>query len=86
MADGPDYVHGYKARVSERLLDQAHTLAELLHPDTDYPAGVTVLEPGCGVGGQSAIFNLPFRAEAFDHVFIFAARSTPSSITRLTVT
>jgi len=47
------YVHGYAQRESERLQDQAGTLAELLHTDTRYPAGSTVLEAGCGVGAQT---------------------------------
>ncbi len=47
------YVHGYRARESERLQDQAGTLVELLHADTAYPAGSTVLEAGCGVGAQT---------------------------------
>ena len=47
------YVHGYDARESERLCDQAMTLVEWLHADTHYPAGSTVLEAGCGVGAQT---------------------------------
>ncbi len=47
------YVHGYDPRESERLHDQAGTLVELLHGDTSYPAGSTVLEAGCGVGAQT---------------------------------
>src|ERR1700755_751786 len=47
------YVHGYHARESERLQDQAGSLVELLHHDTAYPAGATVLEAGCGVGAQT---------------------------------
>jgi trans-aconitate methyltransferase len=47
------YVHGYDARENERLHDQADTLVELLHSDTAYPAGSTVLEAGCGVGAQT---------------------------------
>ena len=49
------YVHGYSARESERLADQAQTLTELLHHDTRYPAGSRVLEAGCGIGAQTAI-------------------------------
>jgi SAM-dependent methyltransferase len=48
-----DYVHGYQTRENERLQDQAGTLVELLHADTAYPAGSTVLEAGCGVGAQT---------------------------------
>jgi SAM-dependent methyltransferase len=51
----PDYVHGYSEREAARLLDQASTLAELLHADTRYPPGSSVLEAGCGVGSQTAI-------------------------------
>jgi SAM-dependent methyltransferase len=47
------YVHGYDERESERLHDQAGTLVELLHCDTGYPRGSTVLEAGCGVGAQT---------------------------------
>ena len=50
---GGEYVHGYDARASERLHDQAATLVELLHHDTAYPAGSSVLEAGCGVGAQT---------------------------------
>jgi SAM-dependent methyltransferase len=49
----PDYVHGYSARESCRLMDQANALTELLHSDTVYPAGSLVLEAGCGVGAQT---------------------------------
>ncbi len=51
MADG--YVHGYDPRENERLQDQAGTLVDLLHADTAYPPGSTVLEAGCGVGAQT---------------------------------
>jgi SAM-dependent methyltransferase len=47
------YVHGYSAREHARLLDQASTLTELLHADTRYPVGSSVLEAGCGVGAQT---------------------------------
>lgn len=107
-----EYVHGYQEREGERLADQAGTLVELLHGDTSYPAGSTVLEAGCGVGAQTVtlaarspearitsvdvsaesvaaararvqqagltnvelsqadIFDLPFDAQSFDHVFV----------------
>jgi SAM-dependent methyltransferase len=106
------YVHGYHRRENERLQDQAGTLVDLLHSDTAYPAGSTVLEVGCGIGAQTVtlaqrspkarftsidiaaaslvearrridqagltnvefrqadIFDLPFAAESFDHVFV----------------
>lgn len=47
------YVHGYDQRENIRLQDQASTLVELLHSDTQYPAGSRVLEAGCGVGAQT---------------------------------
>ncbi len=47
------YVHGYDPRENIRLQDQASTLVELLHSDTNYPAGSRVLEAGCGVGAQT---------------------------------
>ena len=106
------YVHGYDPRENLRLQDQASTLAELLHSDTAYAEGSSVLEAGCGVGAQTIalaanspralitsidvseasvaeatkavraagignvtlrqadIFDLPFPAESFDHVFV----------------
>jgi len=109
--DREKYVHGYSEREAERLHDQAGTLADLLHHDTVYPPGSTVLEAGCGVGAQTIIisrnspgalitsidiseeslkqaaslvsgagarnvtfqaadvYDLPFEAESFDHVF-----------------
>jgi SAM-dependent methyltransferase len=51
----PTYVHGYSARESERLADQANALTDLLHHDTRYPAGAQVLEAGCGIGAQTVI-------------------------------
>jgi SAM-dependent methyltransferase len=47
------YVHGYDARENERLQDQAGILVNLLHHDTAYPPGSSVLEAGCGVGAQT---------------------------------
>jgi SAM-dependent methyltransferase len=47
------YVHGYHPRENERLQDQAGALVDLLHSDTSYPPGSTVLEAGCGVGAQT---------------------------------
>lgn len=52
---GEKYVHGYSRREAERLWDQADTLARLLHHDTVYPDGSSVLEAGCGVGAQTVI-------------------------------
>jgi len=47
------YVHGYSESEATRLGDQADTLAELLHHDTHYRQGESVLEVGCGVGAQT---------------------------------
>lgn len=47
------YVHGYGGREAARLEDQARTLEELLHADTGFPDGSTVLEAGCGTGAQT---------------------------------
>lgn len=46
-------MHGYHARESERLQDQARSLVDLLHADTSYPEGSAVLEAGCGTGAQT---------------------------------
>jgi SAM-dependent methyltransferase len=54
MAD-EEYVHGYSGREAARLHDQAASLADILHHDTHYPPGSTILEVGCGVGAQTAI-------------------------------
>ena len=47
------YVHGYGSDEMRRLQDQASNLVELLHTDTAYPAGASILEAGCGVGAQT---------------------------------
>lgn len=49
------YVHGYSKEESNRLVDQANTLANLLHSNIKYTAGSKVLEAGCGVGAQTII-------------------------------
>jgi ubiquinone/menaquinone biosynthesis C-methylase UbiE len=54
MSNG-SYVHGYSVKETQRLTDQAETLAELLHYDTRYPAKSRVLEVGCGTGAQTII-------------------------------
>ena len=120
------YVHGYTARESVRLIDQATTLADVLHSDTVYAAGSNVLEVGCGVGAQtiilarnspnakftavdfseeslraaaervtsqgftnvtfrqSDIFDLPYKDDCFDHVFLcFVLEHLPNPIEAL---
>lgn len=52
-----DYVHGYTERETCRLDDQAATLSDLLHHDTGYPDGSSVLEAGCGTGAQTVILT-----------------------------
>lgn len=47
------YVHGYNKKENSRLEDQAETLEHLLHNDTVYKKGSSVLEAGCGVGAQT---------------------------------
>ncbi|HJL66715.1 MAG: methyltransferase domain-containing protein [Arenicellales bacterium] len=47
------YVHGYSARETERLYDQAGSVKDLIHSDTAYPVGSVILEAGCGVGAQT---------------------------------
>ena len=78
------YVHGYAARESERLVDQATTLADILHNDTVYPAGSKVLEAGCGVGAQTIILarnspNAKFTAVDVSKESIRAAKERVSS-------
>ncbi|MFH1985473.1 MAG: methyltransferase domain-containing protein [Pseudomonadota bacterium] len=69
-----DYVHGYTEREAQRLIDQADTLAALLHHGTTYTAGSRVLEAGCGTGAQSVhlVANSP------DAVFTAVDRSGES--------
>jgi SAM-dependent methyltransferase len=47
------YVHGYRPRERQRLEDQAGALVQLLHHDTAFATGSSVLEVGCGVGAQT---------------------------------
>ncbi|MCK4751636.1 MAG: methyltransferase domain-containing protein [Bacteroidales bacterium] len=49
------YIHGYTKRETQRLLEQALILEDLLHSDTVFKDGENVLEAGCGVGGQTQI-------------------------------
>ena len=47
------YIHGYSEIESNRLNDQADSLASLLHYDTLWEKGSLILEAGCGVGAQT---------------------------------
>ena len=74
------YVHGYTPREAERLRDQSGILEALLHSGTAYPAGCRVLEPGCGVGAQSAILarrhaDVSFISFDLDAGYLAQARS-----------
>jgi ubiquinone/menaquinone biosynthesis C-methylase UbiE len=78
------YVHGYTARECARLVDQATTLADVLHSDTVYPAGSNVLEAGCGVGAQTIILarnspNAKFTAVDVSKESLRAAKERVSS-------
>jgi SAM-dependent methyltransferase len=67
-----EYVHGYSAKESARLTDQATTLTELLHTDTHYSPGSLVLEAGCGVGAQTVILAAASPGAAFISIDISA--------------
>lgn len=78
------YVHGYTARESVRLVDQATTLADILHSGTVYPSGSNVLEAGCGVGAQTVVLarNSPranFTSVDFSEESLRAAKERVSS-------
>jgi SAM-dependent methyltransferase len=53
QAQDARYVHGYDAAEQGRLHDQAATLEDLLHHDSRFPCGGTVMEAGSGVGAQT---------------------------------
>ena len=69
------YVHGYDSRESVRLGDQADALVDLLHADTAFPDGSTVLEVGCGVGAQTVTL-----ARRSPRALITAMDRAPSSL------
>lgn len=50
-----NYIHGYTVLETLRLSNQARTLADLLHHDSVFAAGSSVLEVGCGTGAQTII-------------------------------
>src|ERR1700730_12459934 len=66
------YVHGYHPRENKRLEDQAGTLVDLLHSDTAYLGGSSVLEVGCGVGAQTVTLAQRSPAAPFTSVDISA--------------
>ena len=68
-----EYVHGYDARENARLLDQAGTLVDLLHGDTAYPPGATVIEAGCGTGAQTVTLARRSPAARFTSVDVSRA-------------
>lgn len=51
------YIHGYSDEETKRLNDQATSISELLHWDSIWSEGSTVLEAACGVGAQTAIIS-----------------------------
>jgi SAM-dependent methyltransferase len=69
----PGYVHGHHRRERRRLQDQAGALVDLLHGDTQYPAGSRVLEAGCGVGAQTVTLARRSRGAAFVSIDVSAA-------------
>ena len=48
-------VHGYSGFETDRLNDQARSIAEFIHYDSVWEEGSVVLEVGCGVGAQTKI-------------------------------
>jgi SAM-dependent methyltransferase len=69
---GERYVHGYRPQENQRLHDQAGVLVDLLHHDTAYPAGSTVLEVGCGVGAQTITLSKRSRDARFTSIDLSA--------------
>ena len=47
------YVHGYSEMETNRLNDQADSLANLIHYDSIWEEGALILEAGCGGGAQT---------------------------------
>ena len=47
------YVHGYGEREAQRLMDQAESVSDLIHHDTEFPPDSRILEVACGVGAQT---------------------------------
>lgn len=85
------YVHGYEEREARRLADQAQTLVELLHHDSMFPEGATILEAGCGVGAQTvtlAALNPSARITSVDvssqSLGLAAERCAQAAVTNVT--
>lgn len=85
------YVHGYEERDTRRLAGQAETLVELLHHDSTFPEGATILEAGCGVGAQTvtlAALNASARITSVDvsaaSLELAAERCSQAAITNVT--
>lgn len=49
------YIHGYSEIETQRLYDQAHSIADFIHWDSKWAEGSIILEAGCGVGAQTKI-------------------------------
>jgi len=65
------YVHGFGEREAQRLMDQADSVRDLIHHDTEFPPESMILEVACGVGAQTvAMANRlsPCRLVSFDKV------------------
>ena len=55
QTEAATYIHGYSIAEAQRLQDQASTVADFIHWDSDWPSDESVLEIGCGVGAQTSI-------------------------------
>ena len=49
------FILGYSDYETNRLNNQAETLADLLHHDSVWDEGSIILEAGCGIGAQTKI-------------------------------
>jgi ubiquinone/menaquinone biosynthesis C-methylase UbiE len=52
-----NYIHGYSHEEAKRLNDQATSISELLHWDSNWEEGSLILEAACGVGAQTRIIS-----------------------------
>jgi ubiquinone/menaquinone biosynthesis C-methylase UbiE len=75
MDNNKEYVHSYGSRESQRLSDQANTLADYLHYDSIFPEKSTILEAGCGTGAQTIHL-----AKNNPHSKIISIDISPSSV------